>query len=311
MPQIDLKDCRLYLRDGTSVSAPFGPNEIEVTIGEGNLTYTKSREMIYQRDRGLLDQVKAGDQQPVQLSFDFRWEFLKGGNSPPFVTIEDALKQRGGAASWLSSDTDACQPYSVDLIFQRALQCGADQDEALRFAKFRFETLEHKSGDAQITCTGRANIVTPTALRGASMGELITNGKFRRNASGWSTAGDAALTWQTGGFARFSTSAGGDTNFISQAIANADVELNTVYVLDFDIWNVSASAGIEIEIESGSGTDLEDDQVASDVSEGHKTVQFTSHASEDGLLIKFKMDSGGGSGQFDIDNISLRRYAAP
>ena len=160
--QISLKNATVKIKDG-------GAQEITVTIGEGNLTYSENVEREYVLDRGNLDTVRDGDDQPVQLSFDFTWEYITssvsttGGDYP---TVEDALKQAGDASDWVSSDTDACAPYAVDIEVTYAptpSTCG--DKEIITFADFRYETLDHDLRAGTVSCSGRANITKATVVR--------------------------------------------------------------------------------------------------------------------------------------------------
>ena len=69
--QIDLKNATITFEDGTGT-----PNTLDITIGEGNLVWTEARNIEYVLDRGLLDEVREGDQIPVELTIDILWEFL-------------------------------------------------------------------------------------------------------------------------------------------------------------------------------------------------------------------------------------------
>ena len=165
--QIDLKDVTFKILDGSSPT----PLELTIKIGEGNLTYTESVEREYTPDRGLLDEVRDGDEQPLAVTFDFTWEFLRGGlgsGDPP--TVEDALKNRGNAASWISSDSDTCRPFAVDIVVEYVPACGvgalADQ-ETYTFPDFRFDTIEHDFRAGTVSVSGRCNVTEATVLRAA------------------------------------------------------------------------------------------------------------------------------------------------
>ncbi len=165
---IDLKDVTLKLRDGTTPIA----NEIEIKIGEGNLTYSESRNIEYILDRGRLDEVREGDEVPMDIAFEFVWEFIKGdassGGAPP--SIEDAFKNRGNAAAWISTDADACRPFALDIILENVPNCGvgasADQ-EIITLPDFRHESLDHDLRAGQISVTGRCNAVEASVVRSA------------------------------------------------------------------------------------------------------------------------------------------------
>lgn len=142
----------------------FGGRTLEAKIGEGNLTYNEQREFEYTLDRGNLDTVRELDQQPLEVSLDFIWEFLtaSSGGTP---TIEDALKKRGEAASWVSSSADACEPYAVDIEVEYIPPCGGEQREIIVLADFRWESLDHNIQDASVAVSGRCNVTQATVAR--------------------------------------------------------------------------------------------------------------------------------------------------
>jgi hypothetical protein len=162
--QIDLKRAIVKIKDGSTPA-----NEIEVKIGEGNLTYTESRNMEYTLDRGVLDEVREGDQVPVSVNFDFVWEYLKGSTGGGTPTIEDALKKRGEASDWVSVDADACRPYAVDLEITYSptpVSCG--DMEVILLQDFRYETLDHDLSGGTVAATGQCNVTEATVTRQAN-----------------------------------------------------------------------------------------------------------------------------------------------
>lgn len=162
MPVIDLKKCTLKIKDGTSTT----PQEISVKIGQGNLTYTVARNIEYLLDRGVLSSVREGDQIPCAVKFEFEWNYITSKTGDTAPSVEDVLRRAGTATSWVSSDSDACNPYAVDLEFIFAptpTSCG--DKETITFADFRFETLEHDAKAGQVSCSGKCNIVAPTAVK--------------------------------------------------------------------------------------------------------------------------------------------------
>lgn len=164
---IDLKDVTIKLVDGTTPTA----NELEIKIGEGNLTYDENRNVEYILDRGRLDEVRLGDEVPVDVSFDFVWEWISGntssGGAPP--TIEDVLKNKNNAASWVSTDADACRPFAIDVVLENVPACGAGgaqaEQETITLPDFRHDTLSHDLRAGTISVTGRCNVTEATALR--------------------------------------------------------------------------------------------------------------------------------------------------
>jgi len=159
--QIDLKRAIVKIKDGSTPA-----NEVEVKIGEGNLTYTEARNMEYTLDRGTLDEVREGDEVPVSVSMDFVWEYLKGQTGSGTPTIEDALKKRGEAASWTSTDSDQCRPYAVDIevIYSPSpVACG--DMEIILLQDFRYESLDHDLSGGTVAVSGQCNVTEATVTR--------------------------------------------------------------------------------------------------------------------------------------------------
>jgi hypothetical protein len=140
----------------------FLPCQIDIKIGEGNLTYTESKEYMYLLDRGLLDTVKEGDEQPLEISLDFVYEHVTSGTAEA-ITPVDALKQHNGAAEWVTTSSDACEPFAVDIEIEQDVSCGTTQDEVTILPDFRYEKLEFNFKDATISVSGRCN-TTESAL---------------------------------------------------------------------------------------------------------------------------------------------------
>lgn len=144
----------------------FLPQRIEVKVGEGNLTWSETKEYEYLRERGDLDSVKEGDEQPVEMSMEFVYEYVKT-QSGKTITPVDALKQAGPAAEWVTSSSDQCEPYAVDVLAKHCVPCGTDQDEDVLFVDFRYESLDFDLGAATISVSGRCNVSEPTVNRSA------------------------------------------------------------------------------------------------------------------------------------------------
>lgn len=144
----------------------FLPQRIEVKVGEGNLTWSETKEYEYLRERGDLDTVKEGDEQPVEMSLEFIYEYVKT-QSGKTITPVDALKQVGAAAEWVSSSSDQCEPFAVDILAKHCVPCGTDQDEDVLFVDFRYESLDFDLSAATISVSGRCNVSEPTVTRSA------------------------------------------------------------------------------------------------------------------------------------------------
>lgn len=135
----------------------FSGRTVEVKVGDGNVTYTETNEYNYDLDRGNLDTVREGDQQPMEVSMDMTWEFLTAISGAATPTLEDALKNRGPAADWISSSSDACEPYAVDIEIEHIPRCSGEYVEVITLPDFRKESLEHSIEDSTISTSGRCN----------------------------------------------------------------------------------------------------------------------------------------------------------
>ena len=140
------------------------PQRIQIAIGDGDLSWTENRELIYDLDRDQLDTVRLGEDQPleVELAFTFVYVTTESGQE---ITPVDALKRIGEATEWVSSSSDLCEPYAVDIYAIHCVPCGTDQDQDFLFADFRYESLEYSIQDASIAVSGRCNVTDVTSTR--------------------------------------------------------------------------------------------------------------------------------------------------
>jgi len=159
MAKIDLKNTIIRLKDGDTP-----PKELEIKIGEGNLTYSEKKTMEYSLDRGLLDIVREGDQVPMDISLDFVWEYLVA-DSLTIPTIEQFLKRTGPAAAYVSTTADQCQPYSVDIEIENDPPCGGEKREIITLPDFRWEELNHDTRAGTVAVTGKCNATEATIIR--------------------------------------------------------------------------------------------------------------------------------------------------
>jgi hypothetical protein len=142
----------------------FLPQRLEINIGEGDMSWTEAREFLYDMDRDQLDTVRQGPDVPLELDMQFIFEYVTT-ESGQTITPEDALKQTGEASEWVTSSSDACEPYAIDVLVVHCVPCGTDQDEDYLFSDFRYEQLEHSIQDASVTCSGKCNVTAVTATR--------------------------------------------------------------------------------------------------------------------------------------------------
>ena len=142
----------------------FLPIEVAVKIGDGNLTYTENKDYEYETDRGILDTVREGDEQPLDVTIDFVYEFVTTGTGE-VITPVDALKGKGGASEFTGTSSDPCEPYSIDIEVDHDPACLNTNKEVTLFPDFRHDTLEFDLDDATISATGRCNATEPIISR--------------------------------------------------------------------------------------------------------------------------------------------------
>ena len=142
------------------------PAQVELRIGEGNLTWTEAKEYEYVLDRGDLDTVREGDQQPVEVNIDLMYEFYTNGSGGAWLPSPvDFLKQQGEASELSSSSGDPCEPFAIDIYVEYDPPCGSEENENYTFPDFRYESLEFDIREATISVSGRCNAVEPTVTR--------------------------------------------------------------------------------------------------------------------------------------------------
>lgn len=150
-----------YLDDGVLT---FLPQQIEIKIGDGNITYTENKENEYLLDRGDLDSVREGNEVPMDVNIDFVYEFVTTGTGE-VITPRDAVKGVAGAAEWVSSSADACEPYAIDIEVEHTPPCGTAETEITVFPDFRHDSLDFDLGAATVSGKGRCNATEPTVTR--------------------------------------------------------------------------------------------------------------------------------------------------
>lgn len=160
MAQIDLKNATIKLLDGTTPT----PKELEINVGEGSFSFTEHRTLEYTLNRGALSEVRAADEEPMDVSFDFVWDFLKSSTGGT-ETVEDVLKNRAEASDWVSTDSDECRPFSIDIEIEYTPDCSGEDIETILLEDFRYEELSHDPVAGTVSCTGRCNVTQATSTR--------------------------------------------------------------------------------------------------------------------------------------------------
>jgi hypothetical protein len=142
----------------------FLPQKLDIKVGDGNATYTENVNREYLRDRGTLDTVRNGDEEPLSLSIEMVYESITTGTAEDVAPL-DALKGIKAASEWVSSAADLCEPYAIDVQIAHDVPCGTKQDETLLFPDFRFESAAVDIKAATISVDGKCNATEPTVTR--------------------------------------------------------------------------------------------------------------------------------------------------
>lgn len=147
----------------------FGGRRLKMKIGDGTLSYDEKRTVEYKKDRGKLDTVRLGDQEPLEVKMDLRWEFLVSDSTDPTTSSipspEEVLKQIGAASAWKSSSADPCEPYAVNIYVVYTPLCTGVKKETILLKDYRYEGLNHDFKQGMIASTGKCNVQEATIVR--------------------------------------------------------------------------------------------------------------------------------------------------
>ena len=95
---------------------------------------------------------------------NFTFEHVKTGTSKAITPI-DAIKGINGAAEWITSSADACEPYAVDVEVDYVPPCGTVGAETFLFPDFRSEKRDYDVKGATIAVSGKCNATEPEITR--------------------------------------------------------------------------------------------------------------------------------------------------
>lgn len=136
------------LTDGTMIVYDDNVvNSLTLALDEGDLRWTVTQNDRNVLDRGSLDHVRAGDEQPVTGEFSVKLTQFYGANTDGQTLYEIALNR--SALSW-SSVGNTGEPHMLGLQFKIAAP-GTDEAETIDFDRVRFNTVEPQEGDEYST----------------------------------------------------------------------------------------------------------------------------------------------------------------
>jgi len=142
----------------------FAPQELEIKVGDGEIKYTEASEYKYDKDRGKLDTVREGDDVPMEVSMNFTFEHVKSGTAEAITPVE-AIKGIDAAVEWVSSSSDLCEPYCIDVEVVHTPPCGAVATDVTIFPDFRSEKRDFDFKNASIAVSGKCNATEPIVTR--------------------------------------------------------------------------------------------------------------------------------------------------
>lgn len=150
-------------------SLALGARSLTMKIGTGTLNWTEHKNREYLKNRGLLDTVRDGDEEPLDLTFNFQYSWMRSDDANAGEpSARDVLHQINDASGWTSTgDPTLCEPYCVDVEMTNVPGCAAD-DEIITFQEFRFETLAPDPKGATVAVSGKCNRTKATVVRQAA-----------------------------------------------------------------------------------------------------------------------------------------------
>jgi hypothetical protein len=138
---------------------------LQVRVGEGTLTWSEKKPREYKKDRGRLYEVRNGDEEPMDVTLQFLYELLTASSGDP-PTPEDVLKRRGEADDWVSTASDPCSPYCVNIrLDHQPAGCSTFDKERVILPFFYYESLDHNPKEGSINVQGKCNATEATVSR--------------------------------------------------------------------------------------------------------------------------------------------------
>jgi hypothetical protein len=155
---MDLKNCTIIFRDGDSPKTT-----LEVKIDEGNIQWEVARNLEVKRDRGLLDYIKEGDEEPMTVNLECRFASLISSTGDPLTPYE--FLTMTGAGDELVSTGQVCGASAIDIRVETDHDCQDVEDEIIDFLQFHYEKIGGSFKDGTLSVSGLCNTVLPVATK--------------------------------------------------------------------------------------------------------------------------------------------------
>lgn len=138
---------------------------VEFKVADGTLQFGESKEIIYTPNKGVLDDVKTGDEQPLSIDTSFTWEDFEASVGSGTPSPLDILFQNGEAATYTSTaDASGCPPYCVDIEVEINPGC-SEVREFVTFEEFLWDDIAPTFKDGKIAFKGQCNRTQPKFYR--------------------------------------------------------------------------------------------------------------------------------------------------
>lgn len=157
------------LQDGTiQLADDNSANTLVIVCEEGNLTWSETHNVEHIKDRGSLDHMREGEQEPVSFSFSVRYKYAIASGSEPLSPYE-CFHQIGGASSWVSREPCG-DVYSIAIKFTIADPCSTGEDEMIVFHRVPRPNINFEEGQNSdvMSFEGISYEVAPRIYRGSS-----------------------------------------------------------------------------------------------------------------------------------------------
>jgi hypothetical protein len=142
----------------------FYPKRLEINVGEGNITHTENKDPQIDLNRGLIDGARAGNEQPMEVSAEFIYDWLRASSGQEVKPYE-VLNQLGEGANWHTTAADPCEPFCIDIFILDTPPCGSEQAEMIFFRKFNLQNLTSSVEAANVTFSGICTASIPDVYR--------------------------------------------------------------------------------------------------------------------------------------------------
>jgi len=122
----NFRDGSIFVHDNNSQTA-----RAEI-VDDSSVSWEETVNRVNVSDRGDLSHMRQGEEAPCTGSFGLKFKQFHGANNS--VTVYEALKQAGNAASWSSTNDDGGDVYTCTLV-ARIAAVGDTPAEVVTFAK--------------------------------------------------------------------------------------------------------------------------------------------------------------------------------